>query len=683
MSNLLPRQHSEFRERSYWDDFFTKRDKTAFEWYGDYGTLSPLIQKQCTPDSRILIVGCGNSDLSASMYKSGFKNITNIDFSALVIAEMQEKYAEMHEMSWKTMDMTKLTRFHDSSFDIVLDKGALDALMAEETSLILENASEMFLELKRVLAPKGQYLCISMAQGFILKHFLQAFCITWQWGVTVNVIPQKESTCSPFFMSATKPILERQQAAAKTVVKFDKLVKSQSADDNMQWLTHQIQAVQWYARNAQEVRHIKVGRVLDPIELFTETAASSTTSIPRYTLRLVDVTETGSSGTCGVFLIPQGREHEWVFHAKEGLMQLAQGADYSRLVVVALGRTHVFDSLKQVQDELSGKILELVPSSVMKKDEKVPYLTVAEGIGARTIVYKGMSKFSGEFFVEQVTGSDKDTVMRRLIFQSNPNVIQSEITVMTSKDVVKSRTSSSGRKKKSQQTTSAVQQVINHRVLSFDYHGGMVAGITALLPTSNKMSTLVIGLGGGALPMHLYTTFDQMQLTVCELDQDIVHVATDFFGFVENRRMQVTVGDGLDLLKKNTLEESCQCIIVDVDAKDTSVGMSCPPVAFVQEEFLTNVYEALTPQGVLVMNISSRNEKVYMEALETLLTQFGRCGTVLQLAASEEDVNRVVFAVKDRSITNVSELCENVQDLEDVVEIVQQIQIVTSSESCR
>lgn len=38
-------------------------------------------------------------------------------------------------------------------------------------------------------------------------------------------------------------------------------------------------------------------------------------------------------------------------------------------------------------------------------------------------------------------------------------------------------------------------------------------------------------------------------------------------------------------------------IIFDVDSKDTSVGMSCPPQAFVDRTFLTRVHSLLSPSG--------------------------------------------------------------------------------------
>lgn len=42
---------------------------------------------------------------------------------------------------------------------------------------------------------------------------------------------------------------------------------------------------------------------------------------------------------------------------------------------------------------------------------------------------------------------------------------------------------------------------------------------------------------------------------------------------------------------------SYDVIIFDVDSKDTSVGMSCPPQAFVDRAFLKQVHSLLSPSG--------------------------------------------------------------------------------------
>ena len=42
--------------------------------------------------SKILELGCGNSNLSADLNENGYENITSLDFSHIIIKRMKEKY---------------------------------------------------------------------------------------------------------------------------------------------------------------------------------------------------------------------------------------------------------------------------------------------------------------------------------------------------------------------------------------------------------------------------------------------------------------------------------------------------------------------------------------------------------------------------------------------------------------
>ena len=59
--DLLPKHHDEFRQNEYWETFFKKRGKKAFEWYGEYNELANILHKYIKVTDKILVVGCGNS----------------------------------------------------------------------------------------------------------------------------------------------------------------------------------------------------------------------------------------------------------------------------------------------------------------------------------------------------------------------------------------------------------------------------------------------------------------------------------------------------------------------------------------------------------------------------------------------------------------------------------------------
>lgn len=123
----------------------------------------------------ILITGCGNSGLSADLYDVGYTNIINIDVSEVVIKQMQRLNAQRTSMKFLCMDALNMS-FDNEEFNVVLDKGTLDALMPDDTERSNEVIDKYFAEIKRVLKLGGRFVCISLLQGHILCKLLNVFC---------------------------------------------------------------------------------------------------------------------------------------------------------------------------------------------------------------------------------------------------------------------------------------------------------------------------------------------------------------------------------------------------------------------------------------------------------------------------------------------------------------------------
>ncbi len=96
--------------------------------------------------------------------------------------------------------------------------------------------------------------------------------------------------------------------------------------------------------------------------------------------------------SCGVLLVPQGREHEWMFSSDDGRKSVAEGTDFGRLFFVTLNRGHLFGSQAEVQAELSPIIRQLAPSCT---GAAMPFLAVADDLGSRNIVCQKVSPLSG------------------------------------------------------------------------------------------------------------------------------------------------------------------------------------------------------------------------------------------------------------------------------------------------
>ena len=75
---------AEYGEKTYWDTRFEK--EVSNEWVACYEDIKAQINSHI-PDkqSRILILGCGNSALSGLLCDDGFHNITSTDYSGACV----------------------------------------------------------------------------------------------------------------------------------------------------------------------------------------------------------------------------------------------------------------------------------------------------------------------------------------------------------------------------------------------------------------------------------------------------------------------------------------------------------------------------------------------------------------------------------------------------------------------
>ncbi|KAM7055274.1 eEF1A lysine and N-terminal methyltransferase isoform 2-T2 [Molossus nigricans] len=526
--NLLPKSSKEFGSVDYWEKFFQQRGKKAFEWYGTYLELCGVLHKYIKPREKVLVIGCGNSELSEQLYDVGYQDIMNIDISEVVIKQMKERNANRRpQMSFLKMDMTQM-EFPDASFQVVLDKGTLDAVLTDEEERTLQQVDRMLAE---------------------------------------------------------------------------------------------------------------VGRVLQVL-----------------------------------FLVPQGRETEWLFGMEEGRKQLAISAGFRRLITVALHRGQQYEGMDSIQAELSARVMELAPAG-MPSQQQVPFLSVGGDIGVRTVQHQDCSPLSGDYVIEDVQGDDRH-IFRRLIFLGSRNVVQSEARLLKDVSHRAQKKRKKDRKKQRpaggpEEPPAAPGQGIDKSHLCCEHHKAMVAGLALLrrpeLLLETPLALLVVGLGGGSLPLFVHDHFPQSRIEAVEIDPCMLEVATQWFGFSQSDRMKVHIADGLDYVTSLAEREArphYDVIMFDVDSKDPTLGMSCPPPAFVDQPFLQKVKSILAPEGVFILNLVCRDSGLKDSVLSGLQAVF----PLLYVRRIEGEVNEILFCQPhpERKLAT-SELLEMAQALEQTL----------------
>uniref|UniRef100_A0A8B9J9N1 eEF1A lysine and N-terminal methyltransferase n=1 Tax=Astyanax mexicanus TaxID=7994 RepID=A0A8B9J9N1_ASTMX len=167
--SLLPRTAEEFSSADYWERFFRKRGEKAFEWYGDYNSLCGVLHKYIKPKDKVLVVGCGNSELSEQLYDVGYRHLTNIDISETVVSHMNQRNVQRRpDLIFEQVDATQ-TGYENGSYQAALDKGTLDAMASEEEGAL---AGRMLAEVARVLTVGGSHSLLH----FSLRCYVIQYC---------------------------------------------------------------------------------------------------------------------------------------------------------------------------------------------------------------------------------------------------------------------------------------------------------------------------------------------------------------------------------------------------------------------------------------------------------------------------------------------------------------------------
>lgn len=168
----------------YWDDRFSEEEH--YEWFKDYSHFRHLILQHIPPNSSVLEVGCGNSQLSDEMYKDGIKDITCTDLSPVAVDKIHKRLFSKGYKGIKSMvaDMLDLP-FGDEMFDVVVEKGTMDVLFVDSgdpwnpNPETVSKVMAMLQGIHRVLKPDGVFISISFGQPHFRRPLFEDPSFTW------------------------------------------------------------------------------------------------------------------------------------------------------------------------------------------------------------------------------------------------------------------------------------------------------------------------------------------------------------------------------------------------------------------------------------------------------------------------------------------------------------------------
>jgi SAM-dependent methyltransferase len=113
----------------FWDDCYLNNE-TGWDMHHVSPPLKGYIDSLKNKDLKILIPGCGNAYEAEYLLEKGFKNITLVDFSAVVTSRLKEKYKD------KAIKIVNENFFdHGGKYDLILEQTffcALDPSLREK-----------------------------------------------------------------------------------------------------------------------------------------------------------------------------------------------------------------------------------------------------------------------------------------------------------------------------------------------------------------------------------------------------------------------------------------------------------------------------------------------------------------------------------------------------------------------
>ena len=167
-----------YASSNYWAERYSTAEG-FHNWYYTFGDLQPLIYRalektgETLSTCHALEIGCGDSPLltdfcsaKGGQSRSDSHRLHGIDIAGNVIEHLKSRQAKhtLSELKFSCMDATRL-EFSEKYFDLVIDKGTVDALMCEKDETKMAQVMRRLIgETLRVMKANGAILLVSHMQ---------------------------------------------------------------------------------------------------------------------------------------------------------------------------------------------------------------------------------------------------------------------------------------------------------------------------------------------------------------------------------------------------------------------------------------------------------------------------------------------------------------------------------------
>ena len=155
-----------------------------------------------------------------------------------------------------------------------------------------------------------------------------------------------------------------------------------------------------------------------------------------------------------------------------------------------------------------------------------------------------------------------------------------------------------------------------------------------LLPQPSPKRIAMIGLGGGSLAKYCYRYLPQTEISVVEINPEVIALRNEFAIPPDDARFRVLLGDGATWIT-DTSDQPDVLIADGFDATGLPAQLSSP-------KFYDDCFKSLACNGMMVVNLWSAYPR-YDECVSRIRKSFA--GNLIIIQAEDND-NHIVIAVK-------------------------------------
>lgn len=149
--------HAQYGRVQFWDMRYANEHE-PFEWYYPYDYFRSTI-RDCVPLSwKVLVAGCGSSNMVGDLVADGYERVTGLDISRVAIAQLKYRYKDYQEIDLINANMTD-TDLPEGSYGAIVDKALFDSLLCSQTTTT--TIAQYLFEVERLLDDEGVFIIIS------------------------------------------------------------------------------------------------------------------------------------------------------------------------------------------------------------------------------------------------------------------------------------------------------------------------------------------------------------------------------------------------------------------------------------------------------------------------------------------------------------------------------------------